>query len=321
MNTAICTLFEGHYHHGVAALSNSLFNKGYRGDIYVGYRGNLPEWILKGKITELDKWEKVYVVDENIGIQLFFIEIQTNYNLANYKPNFMLDLINGPAKKIDSIFYFDTDIIVNQSWSCYEEWVNCGVALCEDVNSPLQKYHPRRVGWRKYFKNLNLNFKNDIYVNAGFIGLSKNNFSFLEIWFKVQEIMSPAIGGLENSIFSNQDYNSTVLKLKGFQFFDKPDQDALNAAIEVYDDVISYFGKNGMGFSGANFMMYHALGPYKPWNVSYLIRSLKGRSPRQLDFAYWKNTNYPFSVHSKFHIKKKIFSIYLAKFICRFYKV
>lgn len=323
MNSAICTLFEGHYHYGVASLSNSLYNEGFRGTIYVGYRGALPDWALKGKRESVGKWEGAIILNPAKGLQLIFLEIITAYNLANYKPDFMLQLWEGPASDSQAMFYLDTDIVINESWSCFEQWVHCGVALCEDVNSPLQEFHPRRVGWRDYYKNydIDLQFKNQIYVNAGFIGIVKKDISFLKLWIKLQESMGEAIGGLENSIFSNQTYNSTVLRMEGFQIFDKPDQDALNATVEVYKDTISYIGKEGMGFTGGKATMFHALGSPKPWKASFLKRAIQGRSPRVVDLNYWNNIVYPILVYSKWEIFLKKTSIKIAKGIGRFYSV
>lgn len=323
MNSAICTLFEGHYHYGVATLSNSLYNNGFRGTIYVGYRGELPNWVLKGKRAEIGNWEEVYVSLPINGLQLIFLKLSTTYSLTNYKPNFMLELWDGPAKDADALFYFDPDIVINDSWTCFEEWVNCGVALCEDVNSPIQEYHPRRRGWKSYYKNHNieLRFKNQIYVNGGFVGVHKKDVLFLNLWMQLQESMGPAIGGLENSIFSKQTYESTILKMKGFQIFDKSDQDALNATIEAFEGRVSYLGKEGMGFVSGKSIMLHALGANKPWHINFILKSLDGRPPNAVHECYWKNASYPILAHSEGKKKRKQMAIFISKLLGRFYKV
>lgn len=323
MNAAICTVFEGHYHYGVATLSNSLFKKGFRGTIYVGYRGSLPSWVLKGKKESVGKWEEAITVSPIEGIQLVFLPLVTTYSLTNYKPDFMLELWEDTAKNAEALFYFDPDIVVIDSWTCFEQWVHCGVAVCEDINSPLQEFHPRRQGWRTYYKNYNidLKYKNQIYVNGGFLGLVKKDISFLTLWIKLQEKMGDVIGGLDKSIFFNQAYNSTILKMEGFQFFDKSDQDALNATIEAYNGTISYIGKDGMGFIPGEATMFHALGSLKPWKINYFISFFKGRIPRKEDVAYWENCISPILVHTKGEIRKKQLAIKISKFLGRFYKV
>lgn len=323
MISSVCTLFEGHYHYGVAALSNSLYNNGFRGTVYVGYRGELPNWVLKGKKESIGKWEDAITLYPIEGLQLVFLSLKTNYSLTNYKPDFMLELWEGPASNSNALFYFDPDIVIDDSWTCFEQWVNCGIALCEDVNSPLQEFHPRRVGWRDFFNkfDVSLEFKNSIYVNGGFVGLLKKDISFIKIWIKLQESMSVAIGGLENSIFSKQTYHSTILKTEGFQIFDKSDQDALNATLEAYSGNVSYFGKDGMGFDLGKAIMSHAMGSPKPWKTNHFLRAIQGSSPRSSDVIYWKNCSYPVLAHTRLEINQKRISIKVAKLIGRFYKI
>ena len=323
MISSVCTLFEGHYHFGVATLFNSLYKSGFRGTVYVGYRGELPDWALKGKHESIGKWNDAIIVKPIEGLSLVFLFLTTNYSLTNYKPDFMLELWDGPAKNADALFYFDPDILVYDSWICFEQWVNCGVALCEDMDSPLQEFHPRRVGWRNYYKNYNivLHFKNSIYVNGGFIGLLKRDLYFLNLWKQLQENMGESIGGLKRSIFSGKIYDLNLSTAQGFTIFDKTDQDALNATIEAYSGNISYLGKEGMGFVLQHITMFHALGTPKPWKANHLKRAFHGKIPRIYDAAYWENSKSPLSVHSKWETTKKKLVINIAKLIGRFYKV
>ena len=95
--SVVCTLFEGHYHYGVAALTNSLYAAGYRGVIFAGYRGDLPPWTAKAiDNSALGKGGKTLMIRKDL--HLHFIPLSTEYHLTNYKPDFMIRLFQGPAK-------------------------------------------------------------------------------------------------------------------------------------------------------------------------------------------------------------------------------
>lgn len=319
VKSAVCTLFEGHYHYGVAALTNSLFKAGFRGLLFIGYRGALPFWASEAKENTTWNWDGVSSLDVEEGLELHFVPLSTNYHLTNFKPDFMLQIFNALSPQIDSLFYFDPDIVVSAPWSFFEEWVNCGVALCEDVNSPIPEFHPRRVAWREYFSKdgFNLIFKNPVYVNGGFVGLRVKDLQFLSVWKNLQESMSPAIGGLNKSSLAGEPLPKTASG--PFAPFGKTDQDALNAAVEAYRGESSIIGKEAMGFITGEPLMPHALGSPKPWKDNYLEAFIKGKTPSVSNKAYWENANGAILSYSRAFIKRKIFFQRLASFLGRFY--
>lgn len=319
MKSVACTLFESNYHFGVAALFNSLYKEGFRGDFYAGYRGELPQWSLSATRNSALNWDGAKTLEVAEGVKLHLMPVTSTYHLTNYKPDFMLQLLQGPAADADSIFYFDPDVVVSRPWSMFTEWINCGVALCEDINSPLPQYHPRRIAWRTYFEKygLCLKFKESFYANGGFIGLSLLNFNFLTLWKRVQEAMSFEIGGLHNSMFEN----ANLLEKVGGAFspFAKTDQDALNATVEAYTDRVSFVPKDGMGFIPGIQLMHHALGTPKPWHWKPISQAFAGISPRQVDRLYWQSVAGPIVINSKYQIQQQNVAMQIAAAIGRFY--
>jgi hypothetical protein len=256
------------------------------------------------------------------GLKLHFLPVDTDRHFANYKPDFMLALWNGIASDAKQMFYFDPDITICRSWNTFEEWASCGVAVSEDVNSPLQELHPRRVAWRRFFseKGIELKFKNETYVNSGFVGLTLENRELLVMWQRIQETIGYLIGGLNLSIF--QDEHLVKLEQVGGPFmpFVTADQDALNAALEACNLNISYIGKVGMGFQDGFILMHHAVGGPKPWRWHSIRKIMEGFVPRKVDVEYWKMANGPIITHSKFEIVWGRLSLKIALAIGRFYK-
>ena len=313
MSSAVCTLFEGNYHHGVAALINSLNSKGFKGQFFAGYRGDLPSWALMAEDCEPSSWNGGKVLHINQDIQAWFLPLQTNYHLTNYKPNFMISLFNCEILKANNLFYFDPDIIVTQPWELYEEWISYGITLCEDVNSPFSRFHPRRLAWKKFFQpiGITLSYKGPEYANGGFVGISRLDYHFLEIWQEFQEKISPIIGGLSSSCFSGNKLHFA---------FSRTDQDTLNCAVEKWNGRITFIGKDGMGFNPGMAYMAHSLGQPKPWNWNVIERSLRGIPPSFSVKEYWKFVEGPVYTYSRIDRNLKKLLIKLGGFIGRFYK-
>jgi hypothetical protein len=314
VNSAVCTLFEGSYHYGLAGLANSLHRCGYRGRIYAGYRGALPPWAHAAQPAPLPGWPlaRALGLGEDAkggatggatsgatgGPTLIFLPLTTTHHLTNHKPEFMLALLDGAARDAQALFYVDPDICVTAPWKFFEDWVGCGVALCEDLNSPLPEHHPRRVGWRRHYAPLGLalRYRAPEYVNGGFVGVRAQDRPFLELWKRAMDGMADEIGSLATAkVGAGQAFKST-----GFAgCFDCSDQDALNVAIEATELAVSVIGQEAMAFKPGAALLPHAVGAGKPWQRSYLRQALQGFAPRQADKAFWANASAPIAAHGR----------------------
>lgn len=312
--TAVCTLFEENYHHGLGALVNSLYKNGFRGIIWAGYRGNLPPWAIP-TIYETDY--KTYEVAEDCKIN--FILLDTSYHLANYKPHFMLNLWKKYAVEAKHLIYFDPDIALKCEWNFINTWTSQHIALCEDLNSPIFAKDPERLSWKQMLSNHNLELPLILeqYLNSGFMGLSKKYIQFLETWKTILEIIHAEVRPLNCSF---------IPQVKGKQYHNSPthvfyrmDQDAFNATAMLYHEHLSIASKKSMDFDAIGYIMSHAVGTGKPWEVSYIKAFLEGKGIKPSHKEYWKNTTFPISIYPKFKLRRKLFTIKVASFLSRFY--
>ena len=141
-NTIICTLFEGHYHFGVAALCNSLVASGFEGRIYAAYRGELPPWARGKTSAAAAQGVELATLTVTPTCELVFLSYDPPGHYTNFKPNLIQHLLRQICPEAGRIFYFDPDICVRYDWSFFEQWVDGGVALAEDATPPMPQLHP-----------------------------------------------------------------------------------------------------------------------------------------------------------------------------------
>lgn len=280
---AVCTLFEGDYHCGVGPLVNSLYAAGFRGIVWAGYRGSLPPWARP--VAGAEGYVEFQAAPDCV---IRFLPLDTKAHLTNYKPDFMLRLLEREARESAGLVYLDPDIVMDGPWPFIEDWMTCGVAVCEDVNSPFAALHPRRVGWRRFYgeRGIQLKAGETAYANGGFVGVRREFAGFLTRWKELQDRLWEALGGSEYVGISG---GPSVADRSGFaSCFDKTDQDALNAAIEAAGEIpVSFCNKQAMGFEPGAAILPHALGPGKPWAKPYLADAFRGLPPRAVDKAFW----------------------------------
>jgi hypothetical protein len=301
MISAICTLFEGGYHVGVGALANSLYLAGFRGTIYAGYRGALPPWVNSAQGP--DGSTDFRAAD---GLILKFVPLATKAHLTNYKPDFSLMLWEKFCPEAENFYYFDPDITVLCPWKFFEEWVQAGVAMCADVNPSMPPNHPIRHAWKKYYLPHGITFRreHDIYFNGGFFGLRREQMEFLHCWQRLQELMEPEIGGMQNVNLRDRTF-----------LFHKTDQDAMNVAAMAAEPEISPMGQDGMDFQhgGGGYVMSHAAGGTKPWKKDF-VRTLfrRGHAPSRADRFYFQHVESPIRLYPAGTLRGKRFYMKMA---------
>ena len=315
MTSAICTLVEGDFHLGLGVLANSLVRHGFQGVIWVGLRGPLPPWV--GAAAPAGPWQEFAAAP---GVVLRFVPVTTSAHLTNFKPEFMHQVWTQLDPAADRLFYFDPDIVIKIRWSFFEEWSGCGVALVEDVNSPLPESHPRRGAWRHALARRHKRVRRETpyYVNGGFVGVAAPQRAFLEEWREAMALVGAEIVGLEGSMFS---FGTTRPDLQSPAFpFNKTDQDALNIAMMTASLPVSVMGAEGMDFRPGGWTMSHALGPDKPWRKHYVRAALAGRAPSLADREYWRHTAGPVAVFSPLTLAWRRCTLAVAGAIGRWYR-
>ncbi len=263
----VCTLFEGDYHLGVAALLNSLHAGGFRGRFWVGYRGPLPPWLQPGDLG---------------GVDVRPVELGDGLHLSHRKPAFMADLLRRDPDAA-GVCYFDPDIVNLAAWRFYADWVSHGVAVCEDCTFPrLPATHPWRPHWRALLDAMGrpVRHERDDYLNSGFVGVSRGHAAFLDDW-------AAAMAAVDRLPGVNPADIRAGVRADPFCVLD---QDALNVAAMATDVPLSVIGPDGMGFTPGGFVMLHAVGRCKPWRCRYVRQLARyGGGPGAADRAFWRH--------------------------------
>ena len=317
MYQSVCTLVEKDYFQGLAVLANSLNFHGYKGNLWAGYRGDLPSWATAINSSLIPDATATAQAGE---VTIIFVKIETTAHFTNFKPQFMLQVLDHLDTACNGLLYLDPDITLAVRWSYIQEWMQAGVALCEDVNSPHYEQSPRRTAWRQFFNNhkMPLTYRSPAYINAGCCGVRREHRSFLQLWERIQELIAAQEGGLHRSIF---DAHLTIQD--SLYHFNSINQDGLNCALEATDLPCSILNKAAMALNltDGSPIFPHSLGKLKPWRKNYsreLI--LNGIPPTYADKMFWLHARGPLLVFSKGHLLGKRLALRINTVLSRIYR-
>jgi len=308
MSSAVCTLFEGHYHLGAAALANSLWKSGFRGRFVCGLRGPLPPWAEPSR----EVGAGIRVRDLGEGLEIWFVPLETKIHFTNYKPTFLDETWDRVAGGPERYYYLDPDIVVKCPWSVIHRWAENGIAVSEDVNFYLPPGHPLRLEWKDWLARQGIELRRpnlDRYYSGGFIGVPRSERGYLKIWEDMIGRVGQTIGSLAN-----------IKTGSATSIFHTPDQDAMNVAFMASAAPINSAGWESMDFAHGGHLLSHAIGGRKPWLGGFVKLALQGYPPSLAAKAFLDYLDGPiefFSMKEKAKLRR---SLKAGAFIGRFYR-
>jgi len=303
----VCTIAEGTYFLGVAALANSLVSAGFKGSIVVGYRGSSPEWLER--LTK-DSTPDVYVVTPEVRLQL--IKILGPWHLANHKAHFIKKIFHEIVPNTDLVYFFDTDIVITHAWSTFAGWARNGVVVALDVaDTYMSPHHIYRRAWQALAAKIDRKCRDFTgYVNSGCVGIDRQFAEFAEVWALLMEELA------REGADMNKMKNWT-----GRLEFARMDQDVLNATIMATETPIALLGAEAMGwFPGTGDIMPHAMYHTKPWARNYILDALRGFPPDRIHRTYWRFAEGPIRPFGELELKRKKTALKVARIIGCFHK-
>lgn len=304
MKTTVCTLFEGHYHYGVAGLVNSLAASGYEGTAWVGHRGPLPSWIVDG--AGFDEAAKFLQVTPALRLQT--VELNPPVSLTYYKPTFMLDILERLAPDVGAVSYMDPDMVVKCDWEAIEEWVTPdSVALVEDLNWSMPAQHPKRARWQAFFADHGETPVRPLerYYNAGFVGVARSQIDVLRAWQRICKIVADYSGGpLQQRRVGERDH-----------LFHSADEDALNFTLSLSTTHLETSGPEAMDLAPGGRHLSHAVGSFKPWQGHHVRRALQGKPPNVAGEWFYRFAAGPLLPFSPLKLAKRRVAMRVALFL------
>lgn len=300
-----CTLCSGHYHFGAGALANSLYRRGFRGKMYVGYQPPLPSW---AKAARRNGDCAALEIEPEFSIE--FIPWPSRHVLSLEKANFLVHILDKAAPDAEAALLFDADVVIRASWQFFENWVREGVALCLDVCYPLvPSGHPWRRAWRDLAAAEGHGCRPlDYYAAGAFVGVPRVHREFARCW-----------AALIARYLAEQPHIIDRVKFNEREDPFVGDQDMLNAAMMATAVPLSIIGQEGMDFTPAGFVMSAAIDARKPWQKNFLLSALGGSPPRTSDRMYWHFADAPIPLFSKARLISSRAAIRAASAIGRFY--
>jgi hypothetical protein len=298
----VCTLAEGRYFDGLAALANSLVRAGFEGSVVVGYRGSKPLWA--GSLKIRDQASHVYEVSS--AVDLHFVELAGTWHLNNLKAH-LINQIFERNVDVDLVYYFDTDIFIKQAWSTLVEWARSGVVLVLDMaDTYMSPHHVYRRAWQNLAAKQSLKSRDfSGYVNGGCVGVNRAFAEFPRVWSVLMEELEREGADMQK-----------MKNLSGRLEFARMDQDVLNATIMATDTPIALLGYEAMGlFPWCGEVMPHAVHYQKPWARNYIFDALRGFPPNRTYRDYWKFVDGPIRPFGEFELKKKKAAVAIARLI------
>lgn len=304
MRITICTLFEDHYHYGVAGLTNSLAAAGYCGTVWVGHRGPLPAWMANN--AEFDGDFCNLRVTETL--QLRMVRLNPPVSLNYHKPTFMLDVLRTYEPGATAVCYMDPDMVVKCRWSAIEAWMRPdGIALVEDANWSLPSTHPKRARWKSFFATHGMVPGRSIerFYNAGFVGISRERTDVIETWQRICALVAVHNGGsLQQRRVGHRDH-----------IFHSADEDALNFTLSLCDARLDACGPEAMDLAPGGQLLSHAVGPVKPWEGRHVRRALSGEPPNLASQSFYRFATGPVVFFSPVRLMKRRCSMWIASLL------